>query len=119
MSGQNARGSMKRRTCRTGQQRVVVRKVSTEGPRGAPPETTNRTLPPKAALTVFSTVRSMIGLNCTRHNHLRDAQSMLCKETVSVPYSLSLAQPDVDAYMAVGLAHVSINNRLREAQAVW
>ena len=43
----------------------MLRKVSTEGPRGAPPDTTNLTRPPKAAFTVFSTVLSMMGLICT------------------------------------------------------
>lgn len=44
-----------------------VEEVLHRGAQGAPPDTTNLTRPPKAAFTVFRTVRSMTGLNCIRN----------------------------------------------------
>ena len=48
----------------TGQHSVMWRNSSTEGPRGAPPDTTKRTRPPKAALVFLKTTRSIRGDAC-------------------------------------------------------
>lgn len=42
----------------------MLRNSSTEGPKGAPPDTTNLTRPPKACFTVFKMVLSIKGLIC-------------------------------------------------------